>query len=722
MPNTEIQVNPHNDDIRRRFFTKAFGDNEGYLCFSAADKQKKSFRPAAFYYPDQMDAALTWINQNLSASKHLYYSPMLYNDKHRRGDNVKVCPVLWSDLDTGSPDASEPHPSIVTKTSEGRTQALWLLKEPLEPKKAAQASRRLAYEFNGDPSGWDLSQLLRIPITYNPKYENTIVEIKEVNNNVIDIDTFDLPPIPDEAAYDKDFPEDEIKELEVEDIIRKYMKFAPQALFNLHANAPSEDFSKALWNLEVLCAEAKMSEAETFVMAETSAVNKYRRDNRPRIELWHEVCKAHIYVRQAQEKPAPVEVSALLTAPEREYLKTLGPTFVDEYVTWAKTRTDASWQYHEAGAFIILSAVLADSIRLNLANTKMVPNLWFMILGDTTLTRKTTAMEMAMELLTLVMEDALLATDASLEGLLTALSKRGSRSSLFWRDEFAGMLEAMKRKDYYAGMSATLARLYDGKHEVRVLKQATYEVHNPVFLMFCGGIKSRILELLDTGYITDGFIPRFIYITAEPDLDALRPLTLSNNEHDTISADLTERLSSLHARYDTQEQIMIGTQKLAHKGFHLVDMTQEALDRYNKLERQFITTGRKSEDPDIYVPVFDRLAKSGLRVATLLAAERQKPPQVTVELEDVLQAIRYLEGWLPHTLEVVDQAGKAVNEKRLDQAMVLIRRGKSTRSEVMKSMHLMARDADWIFDTLEQRGMITRHRQGKKELIYPTHG
>ena len=719
-----IDPNEQNRDIRRNFFTLVFGNNEGYICLADAPKSKEGWSQAAFHYPEQLDALLDWIDEHLNDEHHLYYSPMLYSTRHRLGANVKTCPVLWSDLDDASPTAGTPLPSIVTETSEGRWQALWLLATPAEPKQAAQASRRLAYEFGGDPSGWDLSQLLRIPITVNPKYLDTIVSVVKVDpKNILDIDTLDLPPIPYEDSYDKTFPEAKIAAMDYQDVLRKYARKAVPAVFRIHAKAPSNDYSSALWNLENLCAEAGMDEIEMFLVAESSAVNKYKRDNRPRTDLWHEVCKAAMQVRLALgNELLEIKIPPILTDDERDYVTKLPPTFVDEYVAWAKTRTDASWQYHEAGGFMILSTVLADSIRLNLSNTKLVPNLWFMLLGDTTTTRKTTAMEMAMELLGLVMEDALLATDASLEGLMTALSTRQSRSSVFWRDEFAGMLEAMKKKDYYAGMSATLARLYDGKHEVRVLKAATYEVHNPVFLMFCGGIKSRIIDLLDVSYITDGFLPRFVFITAEANMSDLRPLTLSTEEDNSISSDLAERLSFLRSRYDVQEQIMLGAQKLAHKGFHLVGMTQEALDRYNQLESSFIVAGQGSSDPDVYVPVLDRLAKSGLRVATLLAAERQEPPQVTVELQDVLQAIRYIDGWLPHTLWVIENAGKAVSEKRLDQAMALIRKGKDTRSSVMRSMHLMARDADIIFDTLEQRGMITRHKNGKKEALYPTHG
>jgi hypothetical protein len=63
----------------------------------------------------------------------------------------------------------------------------------------------------------------------------------------------------------------------------------------MHDTRPTEDFSKTLWSLELSCFELGMSREETFVFADTSKTNKYRRDRRSSIDLWREVCKAEVY-------------------------------------------------------------------------------------------------------------------------------------------------------------------------------------------------------------------------------------------------------------------------------------------------------------------------------------------------------------------------------------------------------------------------------------------
>lgn len=702
------------------FFNTVFGESKGYLALAAKPKAK-DFHQGFFAYPENVEAAAQWIDDREDGNTDLYYSPMLFDTKKRLSEHVSVCPVLWGDLDTAEPSTFEPAPHIVIESSPDRWQALWRLDQPAPPQEAAQASRRLAYAFHADLSGWDLTQLLRIPGTRNAKYtERPLVQIVSIDETatVTLAEIRKLPEVPKDEVFETPLPTGELTTYD--EILSKYRTRLPIAIAQLHDQRPADDYSKQLWHLELLCFETGLTLEETFVVAETSQANKYSRDGRSRLDLWQEVCKAQVHTGLVgQDYQDPIELDELLTAKERKAIEGY-VTFVDRYVTWASARTDAPEKYHEAGGFVLLSTILAENIRLGLANTLMVPNLWFMILGDTTTTRKTTTIEMALEMLFLIYEEAFLATEATVEGLLTALSERPGRSSLFVKDEFSGMLESMKRKDYFSGMSAMLARLYDGRHEKRVMRQATYEVRDPILVMYCGGAKSRIYSLMDQSYIIDGFLPRFIFITAEADVTRLKPLQLSNGTTERISTELIKELAALHNRYDVTDQVTLGDQTIAHKAPKVLPMTQEALDRYNKCEFTMLMSGQDSSDPDIYLPSMDRLAKSGLRVATLLAAARaNKPDEAIVELNDVLKAIDYIEGWLPHTLEVMHSVGKTADEKTMDRIIRLTQRGKTTRTSLMQSTHLSAKELSFILDQMEAQGLVVLHKAGKQINVMP---
>jgi hypothetical protein len=127
-----------------------------------------------------------------------------------------------------------------------------------------------------------------------------------------------------------------------------------------------------------------------------------------------------------------------------------------------------------------------------------------------------------------------------------------------------------------------------------------------------------------------------------------------------------------------------------------------------------------TEQPDIMTPTYDRLSKSGLKAAMLLAASRQRHDAVIVEATDMLRAIHYVEGWRVHTNAVIKNLGKGSIERQLDKiTAAIVRKPGIARSTVMQTYHLQAREASQILDTLEQRGVITRTRKGRSEVLFP---
>ncbi len=721
-----IAVSEENNAYRQRFFETVFGKETGYI--GVATKEGDVFAEAYFEYPEELSGLLEWVNRNLS-KRNIYFCPQLLSLPKRTKANVRICTNIWADLDEADPKGITPSPSVVLTTSPGRYQGLWLLEESVEPLAGESASRRLTYSAGADPSGWDLSQLLRIPLTYNMKYpDSPIVEVSRLAPDIkYPLSIFmELEEPPEYKGVDKDFPKDKIDKLDSEEILKRFRDKLVPSVFNLYASPPEKDWSSALWSLECMCLESGMEAEEAFVVCWNAACNKYKRDGRTPSELWRELLKAQAMVEiKAEEDDKYIELPSLLTEEERTKLAKQPKTFVERYVEWCRSRSDAAWQYHQAGAFIILSCLLAESVRLPTSFGTVQPNLWFMILGDTTLTRKTTAMEMAMDLLLNVYPEAILATDGSIEGLLTELSVRPGKTSLFWRDEFSGMLESMRKKDYYSGMVEALTKLYDGKYQKRILRKETIEVKDPVFILFAGGIKTRIIELLDIDYIINGFVPRFIFIVAEPDLSGFKPAGPASEELLRLNTELVEELNIVRENYDAETVMVVGEQHISSKRVWNAQLSKDAWERYNAMEKALVEAGLRSDNPDIYTPTMDRLAKSGLKIAVLMAAARQDPSKnesgtVHVELDDVIRAIYYIDQWKDFSTQVVNSAGKSLSEKTLERALILIRRGKETRSAIMRSMHLTSRETDLILDTLEQRGFITRTKHGKKEKLLPT--
>jgi hypothetical protein len=155
-------------------------------------------------------------------------------------------------------------------------------------------------------------------------------------------------------------------------------------------------------------------------------------------------------------------------------------------------------------------------------------------------------------------------------------------------------------------------------------------------------------------------------------------------------------------------------------------LTPEAWLRYNALEASLLQSGLESEKPELMTPLFDRLAKNGLKAAVLLAAARQVGTQgVTVDVIDILHAIRYVKQWRAYAIEVVNGIGRTSAERDLDRILqAIVKRPGISRSQLMQSYHLTAQQANQTFDTLMQRSQITMTRaEGTgRQLYYPLIG
>src|SRR5690606_15961224 len=161
-------------------------------------------------------------------------------------------------------------------------------------------------------------------------------------------------------------------------------------------------------------------------------------------------------------------VHYFLSADERKRLP--DDTLVDRYVRWASTITDAAKQYHRAGILTVMSAVFGE---FGLPPTKFYMgrlNLWFLVLGGTTRSRKSTARHMWLRLLRDLQTgeyDYVFGSDVPAEALAEELSEKPAWSSVFQRDEVHGLLGQESSKGYLAGLREDFTELYYGHVRIR---------------------------------------------------------------------------------------------------------------------------------------------------------------------------------------------------------------------------------------------------------------
>lgn len=719
-------TSPETQQRRETTLKWFFEGLDGFIRMAIIDRNSEEHRFQEFYFqwPQQRDEVFTQIGRWVTGYD-IYFSPMLFVKPIGKKEHVKTTPVVYSDLDSCEPENLLVKPHMVVQTSTGRFQAFWRLdRTDYNPVEVEDMARRVAYthqEQGADKSGWDLTQLLRLPFTLNHKYApSQYIKILEAEPGSVTLEemgeVYTQATATETGDYEYPAPTDLPT---VETLMVVYHNRLYANVLRLIDTVPDEnDWSAALWRLMMELFEIGMTREECFVMCREAQCNKFARDGRSEMYLWRDICRAWVRFAQARRPvTGTLEEMQLLTQEELASAEA-DKGFVEEYIEWASSLGDAAVQYHEAGAFVILSSLLAGNVRLPTSYGVLNPNVWFMILADTTLTRKTTAMDLAMDLVVDVDPDAILATDGSIEGLFTGIAGRPGRPSVFLRDEFSGLIEQMTKKDYYAGMAETLTKLYDGKYQKRILRRETIEVKEPILILFAGGIRNRILTLLTWEHVASGFLPRFIFITAESDPTKLQPLGPPTDRTMGRRDYILTKLRSLHSYYTSQQMIEVNGKHVPIQQKFDATLTEEAWERYRTIEATMLKAGVMSPMPDLSTPTMDRLCKSGLKIATLIAATRKHHNPVVIELQDIIKAFFYIDKWRGYTAEVLDKIGETAEEKEMMRIHSYISTHPGClRSEVMQRFAMNARKADVVLITLEQRDLITRNKTGRGERL-----
>ena len=254
-----------------------------YLC-TRKPGERKGWDDHAFKYDGSIRAKVRdWMRRNDSSKVDVYFCPLPFKENQRLAKHVKPVNLLWSDVDDGDP--SKLRPSVLWESSPGRHHALWMLNERLHAEDASLLNKSVTYHLGADKGGWDLSQVLRIPGTFNHKYESK-PEVKMVHWD----EKLLTPSIVAKKARHK------LREVEVpQDVsadaanILKNYRLSSRVLELLHGEAEVGRRSEVLWYLENKLSEAGMSPEEIICVVKESEWNKFKgrhdEDSRLRTEL-----------------------------------------------------------------------------------------------------------------------------------------------------------------------------------------------------------------------------------------------------------------------------------------------------------------------------------------------------------------------------------------------------------------------------------------------------
>lgn len=288
--------------------SKAWGKQTGYCFFPYIDRQaqidtglrragysegpvrdKRDKRGPAFRWPNDRAEIRDYLQEHLDKGHDVYWCPSLFEFPTRRSDVAMDEHALWADLDEVDPrEIRDYPPTIAWESSPNRWQALWLASEGdfQGASWPGNENQRLTYLLGADASGWDTTQLLRLPGWPNFKPERVEANggvppkgklLWSAGQTYTISDFHDLPEVRGSVGSELT----EALEHEVEGIdrlkvlARLKIKLNHTARDLLNAKEVSGDRSGQMWYLMRCLADAGGTTTEIVAVVKPTVWNKF---------------------------------------------------------------------------------------------------------------------------------------------------------------------------------------------------------------------------------------------------------------------------------------------------------------------------------------------------------------------------------------------------------------------------------------------------------------
>lgn len=734
---------------KREFFKNVFRGGKGRAVIVLPNYQGKPTQDFWFSYPEELDKMAEFAESKRTGS--VWYSPNLYSRDERSKDASLVTSVAAADADTCDPNNFRVQPTITIQTSDNHWHVYWALDKPTDTHETAKLNRRIAqsHKHEGcDTAFVNAAKLMRVPGTSNHKHPGAVVIVS-------DFDRETEHSLDDLAEF---YPADEVPDaVEVEvtpvpdDLTEAWIHANRQTLLNglpnsiglrdmLFGKFQEDKRSDVRFKLLHELYRLGLDDRGVVAVAWLAPSNKYNGDDARGIRgLWDEAMKAKVNVAAEQEaddydiaidevpdsekgeraKKAERILTNFLSQDEQEEIRNL-INFIDEWVAWAGTKTDAPAEYHRAAAMTLLSAVYSEfgHATPKFAKDGLKLNLWFMTLGKSTKDRKTTSrsyMNAAFRALRTDDYNYSLGDDVTPGGISLALHDRANKSSVYDRDEVQGLFKELLNQSYMSGGLEVFTKLYDGWSGGRIRASGDKKVLESVpvsFIMFMMGILTETADILTVTNYRSGFLTRFLYVIGSRP-EGYKAPPMEQIDEDEEKEDKTFNGLVAHLALNRNYWEMLGGEG---KTFGL-RAEKDAWARLQQYESDVTQAAEDSPYAEIISTTAARMVISTLKLATLLAMDDRSQ---TVKLIHVLQAISYAGEWFDNSVQVASMVSESDWQRDVDKLENFINAkggkiGYPAAYRAFKDKRPF--EFEEMLSALESRGVLNRVQVGNRWIL-----
>lgn len=325
-------------------FLKPFAEGaDGYIGFTKADRSQENSeenkRWGAFvnWYGECGNGEVNLPFEALSENSRweYYFTPAVLSEDSRLQSKFQHSNAIWIDFDEYVEwETFDPAPSIVVQTSEEKFHCYWLVEEPITDVNDMRywCKRFLEYFAGGDESGFDATQLLKLPWGLNlkmksrntdgtpwaPKVIRFEPDLKYAETAFSHIPEPSAPPVeaPDLSAV-PDLPE---LEFSWQHYLDQYRQSIPTKVVNKLKNfqeGGEEKRSGVLYNLICDLIKVLDTPTEVYSVLLNSPNDKWTADKGASgaIHLWKDIHR--VVIKKDKEKAAVVDnknISSILNS------------------------------------------------------------------------------------------------------------------------------------------------------------------------------------------------------------------------------------------------------------------------------------------------------------------------------------------------------------------------------------------------------------------------
>ena len=374
--------------------------------------------------------------------------------------------------------------------------------------------------------------------------------------------------------------------------------------------------------------------------------------------------------------------------------------FITRFMGYGTAISDAYRVYWFMAALFILGVVVDKKLMFKTSMATFYLNVWIYILGDSSLARKTTAVQKAYDMLKAVLGDrfvnACIPNTFSPEAFTEHMDAYNHAAWI--RDEAAGVLSVMQ-KDYMRGFKDDLMQLYDCHPITRMLRtkrsgeKTRFNVNDPYLNLFFASTGAALGYNLDLIDKETGFLARFVFAYPQDEKENYMPLDKGAALHSELEEICISQLTAIAALIDAIPTCIDMTHSPDARAYY--NKWQETRDK----EAAALKDGYSSQ-------IFSRLNPFVMKMAMAFeVGSSDFDPTRPIREEYFVECCRLVDEYFMPTIRAVyDIIGTANKDNQIEKIVLYLTRhgGKATRKEIMRDVKIKSKEmTDYLLTMVE---------------------